>query len=340
LLANIPAIYLAAIAILIGFVGLIWSADRFVAGAAAFALNFGVAPIVIGLTIVSLGTSAPEILVSLNATLVGSGEIAIGNALGSNIANIGLVLAITALVANIPVQKHILKDEMPVLLFVTAISGVFLFDGTLGAWEGWLLLLLLPPLMFYMVRAKQRDMSAEEQTQEQEEVVPMPMKLACFWFLLGLGILILSSKILVWGAQTTAEFFEVSPLIIGLTVLAIGTSLPELAASVASALKGHHDIALGNIIGSNIFNLLAVMSLPGIIAPLTIGAEVFQRDYLAVAGLTAAVFVFAAFALMNSSNKSSNDSSIRGAYIGKVCGGILLASYLAYIYVLYLNAQT
>ena len=153
---------------------------------------------------------------------------------------------------------------------------------------------------------------------------------ACLWFAIGLALLIASSKVLVWGAQTTAEFFEVSPLIIGLTVLAIGTSLPELAASVMSALKGHHDIALGNIIGSNIFNLLAVISLPGIIAPLALGSEVFNRDFLVVAALTLALFAAALIAILKPSKN--------GAHLGRVFGAILLASYLAYIYVLYLNS--
>ena len=328
-LDNIPTIYIACLAILIGFVGLIWAADRFVAGAAAFALNFGLAPMIIGLTVVSFGTSAPEILVSLNAALANSGDIAIGNALGSNIANIGLVLAATALVARIPVHKHVLIDEMPVLLIVTALAGVFLFDGQLKRWEGWILLLLLVPLIMYMVYTKRRDLSPEEQKQE-EDITPMPMGMACFWFLLGLIVLIGSSKILVWGAQTTAEFFEVSPLIIGLTVLAIGTSLPELAASVVSALKGHHDIALGNIIGSNIFNLLAVMSLPGIIAPLSLEQAVFSRDYLVVAGLTIVLFAAIAFALIR--NKQHQAS------MGRVVGALLLTSYTAYIYVLYLSS--
>ena len=323
----IAPIYVAGLAILVGFAGLIWSAERFVAGAAAFALNFGLAPIIIGLTIVSFGTSAPEILVSLNASLAGAGDIAVGNALGSNIANIGLVLAITALVARIPVQKHILKDELPILLLVTAVSGWFLFDATLSPAEGWALLLMLIPLMAYLVWVKRRGMAPAEQAAE-EDIQEMSNRAAALWFTVGLIILVASSKVLVWGAQTTAEHFQVSPLIIGLTVLAIGTSLPELAASIMSALKGHHDIALGNIIGSNIFNLLAVMSLPGIISPAIYSAEVFSRDYLVMAGVTVLVglFISANFIFKRGSNK----------YIGRVAGGLLLAGYGAYIYVLYL----
>lgn len=325
---SIPVIYLAAAAILFGFAGLIWSADRFVAGAAAFALNFGVTPMIIGLTVVSFGTSAPEILVSLNAALSNAGDIAIGNAIGSNIANIGLVLAITALVARIPVQQHILYDELPILVLVTGIAGWFLFDGKLNSLEGWILLLLLLPLLAYLIWLKRKTLDPAEKEQE-EEIPQMSNVSALFWFCVGLLILIASSRVLVWGAQTTAEYFSVSPLIIGLTVLAIGTSLPELAASVVSAIKGHHDIALGNIIGSNIFNLLAVMSLPGIIAPLSYGKEVFDRDYLVMAGVTAllALFIVVNFLIRKGQQK----------YIGRGAGVLMLVCYCAYIYVLYLS---
>ncbi|WP_239923556.1 calcium/sodium antiporter [Agaribacterium haliotis] len=319
----------AAAAILAGFVGLIWSADRFVAGAAAFALNFGLTPMLIGLTIVSFGTSAPEILVSLSASLDGSGDIAIGNAIGSNIANIGLVLAVTALIARIPVQKHILKDELPVLLIITAMAGWFLRDAELDRSEGWILLLSLLPAMAYMIWTKQRDLGDSEKAREEEGVEAMSTIAASLSFGGGLILLIISAKTLVWGAQTTAEFFEVNPLIIGLTVLAIGTSLPELAASAVSALRGHHDIALGNIIGSNIFNLLAVMSIPGIIQPLAYDPEVFKRDYLAMAGLTLFLSVIIAFAFLSKNNKPG---------FGRIAGGLLLLSYGLYCYQLYQDA--
>lgn len=328
LIDSIPLIYLAAVAIALGFIGLIWSADRFVAGAAALALNVGMAPMLIGLTIVSFGTSAPEILVSLNAALASAGDIAIGNALGSNLANIGLVLAITALVARIPVQKHILTDELPLLLGITLLAGIFLMDAHLGRIEGWILLVALVPSIAYMIWTKRRSLSTEEK-QEEEEIAAMSNLAAGLWFLIGLVLLVASAKLLVWGAQTTAMHFNVNPLIIGLTVLAIGTSLPELAASIASVLKGHHDIALGNIIGSNIFNLLAVMSLPGIIQPLTYDAAVFSRDYLMMAGVTTMLAAFIIFALWKkTSNKNSG--------IGRAAGAVLLLIYSGYIYSLYL----
>lgn len=319
-LDTIPSIYLAAIAIAVGFVGLIWSADRFVAGSAAIALNFGLSPMIIGLTVVSFGTSAPEVLVSLNASLVGSGEIAIGNALGSNIANIGLVLAVTALIATIPIQKHILFDELPVLIFVTVISGWFLFDAHLSRIEGWILLALLLPVMGYFIWAKRNAPESEATT---EDIKKMSTFRACSLFLIGLILLIGSSKILVWGAQTTAVHFGVSPLIIGLTVIAIGTSLPELAASITSALKGHHDIALGNIIGSNIFNFLAVMSIAGIVQPLSYESEVFKRDFGTNAGLTALLVLCIGLAFVIKKKGHAG--------IGRVTGIVLLLCYAAYM---------
>ncbi len=291
------AIYVAALFIFLGFVGLIWSADRFVIGAAAIAKSFNIAPLVIGLTIVSFGTSAPEVAVSIDSSIVGKGDLAVGNAIGSNLANIGLVLGCTLLIAMIPVQNTILRNEMPILIGLSALTGVFLFNGTLSFWEGLTLLLLIFPVMYYLIKVQKKAVNEDKELEiEGEEMIrDMPRKHAIGWFALGLIVLILSSRILVMGASTTAEYFGVSTLVIGLTVIAIGTSLPELAASVMSALKGHHDIAIGNIVGSNIFNLLMVLSLPGIIDPPDLGPIVFARDFMFMMGVTlllaAAIFV-------------------------------------------------
>ena len=327
MLSSVPTIYLAYISILIGFIGLIWSADRFVAGAAAMAKSLGVTPMIIGLTVVSFGTSAPEVLVSINAALAHSGDLAVGNALGSNIANIALVLAITALIARIPIHKHILIDELPVLIFVTLLSGFILYDAKISTFEGWLLALLLIPTMLYLIYRKNKDMSPEELTSE-EDIPDMTTKAAIAWFIIGLGLLIGSSKILVWGGETTAIHFGVSPLIIGLTVIAVGTSLPELAASVMSAIKGHHDIALGNIVGSNIFNILAVMAMPGIIYPATMDASVFSRDYIAMLAITALLLVLIIMSFIKHRKSGSPG-------IGRMAGIVLLGSYIAYYAVLF-----
>lgn len=318
----------ACLAILAGFVGLVWSADRFVAGSAAIARHAGLSRLVVGLTIVSLGTSAPEIVVSADASLNGAGDIAIGNALGSNIANIGLVLAITTLIAAIPIQRHLLRQEIPILLFVTGLSGLFLFDAALSFVEGAILLIAIIPLMGFMIYIKRNHPSPEE---EDVELPPdMSNKAAWLWFAIGLGILLISARILVWGAQTIAIKMGVSELVIGLTIIAIGTSLPELAASVMSALKGHHDIALGNIIGSNIFNLLAVMSLPGIISPLSMAPEVFNRDFIAMLLLTLAL----AGAVWLTWVRNGHESSTKTPQLGKKTGIVLLLGYIAYYVVL------
>ncbi len=323
MLDTVPVMVLATAAIILGIAGLVWSADRFVAGAASIAESFGIAPVIVGLTIVSFGTSAPEVMVSVMATLDGSGDLAVGNALGSNIANIGLVLGVTLLITRIPVVTSLLRYEGSLLIAVTLLAGVFLYDAFISTIEGWVLLLLLVPLMWYLTRVKQREHSAKELLEEFNEEVPhYSPKAAMLWFIVGLAALIASSKVLVWGAVITAESFGVSPLIIGLSIIAIGTSLPELAASVMSAIKGHHDIALGNIVGSNIFNILAVMSMPGILGSSRMGAEVFSRDYFAMLGITLLLFIFMGAALL----KRRQD-----AKLGKLCGMLLLLLYTGYM---------
>ncbi|TQV80179.1 calcium/sodium antiporter [Exilibacterium tricleocarpae] len=323
-------VWLAGGAVLAGFVGLVWSADRFVAGSAAFAHNFGVAKLTIGLTIVSLGTSAPEIAVAISAALEAAGDMAIGNAIGSNIANIGLVLAVTALIAPLPIQRHLLTQEMPILLVVTLIAGIMLYDAKLGRWEGIVLLAVLFPLMYYLVKVKQRGLSDTEQMEESEDIPEMTNVAAVLWFAAGLVLLIISSNVLVWGAETLALSFGVSTLVIGLTVVAVGTSLPELAASAISALKGHHDIALGNIIGSNIFNLLAVMAMPGIIAPAAMEAAVFFRDFAAMALITLLLALAIAGALW-----LAGRSQLGRARLGRSVGAALLIGYISYYIVLF-----
>lgn len=322
-------LWLPGLAILIGFAGLVWSADRFVGGSAAIARNLGISRLIIGLTIVSLGTSAPEIVVSISASLKQAGELAIGNALGSNLANIGLVLAITALLAPLPIQKHLLKQEIPILLAVTTAAGFVLYDAKLVAWEGALLLLSIIPLIYFMIVIKRRHPSPEE---EDAEIPEMSNNAAVFWFILGLLLLVGSSELLVWGAKNVATAFGVSPLIIGLTVIAVGTSLPELAASVVSALKGHHDMALGNIIGSNIFNILTVMALPGLFHTVTLDSAVFSRDYLAMSGIT---LLLVLAILFDWARPKRDHNGPRTVQLGAVAGITLLLVYVCYYIVLF-----
>lgn len=314
------SISLAGAAILVGILGLVWSADRFVAGSAAIAKNLGISNLIIGLTIVSLGTSAPEILVALTASLSGDGNLAVGNAIGSNIANIGLVLAITALLAPIPIQKHLLTQEVPVLIAVTALAGFFLMDSKLVLWEGLCLALLIVPLLSVMIYLKKQHPSEEE---KEAEVPGFKTGPALLWFVIGLVVLVACAKLLVWGATEVALYLGVSELIIGLTIVAIGTSLPELAASVMSALKGHHDIALGNIVGSNIFNILAVMSVPGLVSTLELESVAFDRDYTVMAAIT---LLLCGALVIDYRFKGSR----KHGHLGKVIGSVLLLCYIAY----------
>lgn len=308
------------LALLAGLILLVWSADRFVMGAAATAKNFGMSPMLIGLTIVSFGTSAPEILVSIMAATSGAGELAIGNAVGSNIANIALVLGITALIAPLPVKSGVLKKELPLLLAITLLAGALLYNLELSLTDSIILLLSLA-VCLYLFSRFQKSADSDDQISEEEELPELKTPTAIFWLLLGLCILAGSSKMLVWGASEIAYSLGVSELIVGLTIVAIGTSLPELAASVASALKKHHDIAIGNVVGSNIFNLAAVMAVPGFVAPITMDAEVLYRDYAAMLGLTIALLIFAFW------QKPPSISRFEGA--------LLTAAYAGYLILLY-----
>uniref|UniRef100_UPI003564E413 calcium/sodium antiporter n=1 Tax=Halomonas sp. TaxID=1486246 RepID=UPI003564E413 len=251
------------IAVLVGFIALLWSAERFVGAAAATAHRAGMSTLLIGMTIVALGTSAPEIVVSIMASLDNAPDLATGNALGSNIANIGLVLGVTALVVPIPVRFSIVRRELPLLLGATGLAGYALANGRLGHFDAAFLLLLLVFCLWWLFRADTPDAV----TEGVGEIPDMQLRHALLWLLGTLAIMVAGSRALVWGASELARGLGVSELLIGLTVVAIGTSLPELTACVASALKRHHDIAIGNVIGSNLFNLLAVLPIPGLLAP-------------------------------------------------------------------------
>ena len=316
---------LAFVAILVGLVVLVWSADRFVLGAAATARHLGMSPLLIGMTIVSLGTSAPEIFVSATASLDGAGILAIGNALGSNITNVGLVLGVTALIAPLPIQGKMLKKEIPILLLVTVIAGLVLQDLTLSFWDGVVMLICLVITLFWLFNETHDQEISGLDEEEVQAIEKTSTASSIMWLVIGLVALMFSAKILVWGAVEVARYFGISELIIGLTIVAIGTSLPELAASVASALKGHHDIAIGNVVGSNIFNLLAVMPIPGLVANTEIGSEVLLRDYGAMLLVTllliAFIYIFR-----------------RKGRVGRSAGSVLLLAYFSYLGLLIFQA--
>jgi cation:H+ antiporter len=287
--------YLAAV--FAGLALLIWSADKFVEGAAAMARLLGVSMMIIGITIVGFGTSAPEIVVSIIAVLEDTPDIAIGNALGSNIANIGLILGVTAILAPIPVASRLFRTEYPLLLLATAVMAWTLYDLTLDIVDGFALLGLLILSLLQLIREHRKHPAdyAREEHENEEMVHEMQMPAALGWLVLGLVILVGSSKLLVWGASGIAVTLGISELIIGLTVVALGTSLPELAASIASLRKGNPDLAIGNVIGSNLFNSLAVIGLPALFSPFAIDPSARDRDLVVVIGLTLLLLLMSRF---------------------------------------------
>ncbi|MCM8855611.1 MAG: calcium/sodium antiporter [Candidatus Thiodiazotropha sp.] len=282
---------LFSIAILVGLIILVWSADRFISGAAALADNLGVSPMLIGLTVVGLGTSAPEVLVSTMAAMSGNPGLAIGNAIGSNIANIGLILGFTALLIPLSVHSSVLKREYPILLAVTLLCLLLMWDGELNQFDGAVLAITLVGVLGWMIYTAKTG-AADPIAGEFDAEIPhdIPTRKAIILLLVGLAFLLLSSRLLVWGATNVAIALGVSDVIIGLTIVAIGTSLPELAASITSAMKGEDDLAIGNVIGSNLYNMLAVLSIPGLVAPGPYAPEVLTRDLPVMLGLTLFLF--------------------------------------------------
>jgi len=313
---------LAFAAIIAGLVLLVWSSDKFVDGAVGLAESSGISKAMIGLTIVAIGTSAPEIVVSIMSALAESPALAFGNAVGSNIANIGLVLGVTALIAALPVKQGLLKEDLPALLAVTAAAGFLLYDLLLSQNDGFAMIAMLVALMLLMIRYKKEHADELIDPADVAEIPDISLKASIVWFVVGLVVLVAASRLLVWGAIEVARALDVSEIVIGLTIVAVGTSLPELAASVASALRKHHDIALGNIVGSNIFNLIAVLPAAAVIYPIEISQHEFMRDYGSMVGIT---LLLTAFILWPRKTRQ----------LSKIEGGLLLSCYAAYLVMLY-----
>lgn len=311
-------------AVVVGFAVLVWAADRFVLGAAAAARNFGVSPLVIGLTIVGFGTSAPELLVSGIAAATGAADLGIGNAIGSNITNVALVLGTAALVAPMDVRGTVLKRELPILIACMLLATVLMLDGELGRMDGAILGAGLIAMMAWVVWLGLK--TEDPEAMEGELPDPMPNWKAVFWIVAGLGLLIGSSRMLVWGATEIAEAAGVSELVIGLSVVALGTSLPELAASVMAARRGEHDLAVGNVLGSNMFNTLGVLALPGLLAPTTVSRLVLRRDLPTMFGVTLLFFVMTRFFL-------------RPSHVSRIEGGVLVAAFVGYMVSVFLTVS-
>jgi cation:H+ antiporter len=309
------------LAILAGFVILVWSADKFVDGAASTAKHLGMPSLLIGILIVGFGTSAPEMVVSAIAAMEGNAGLALGNAIGSNIVNIALILGVTALIAPITVNSKIVKKEIPLLLLIVLFSGYLLSDNILTFTEGLILLFgffsLIGWSIFTAIKGKGDALESEIDNELIEH--DMSLKAGIIWLIIGLLLLIGSSRLLVWGAVGVATEFGVSDLIIGLTIVALGTSLPELAASIIAARKGEHDIAIGNVVGSNMFNILAVIGIAIVISPMNnIPLEVLQRDWIVMLVLTIALLVM------------SYGFRAKNGVINRVEGTILIICYVAY----------
>ena len=317
---------LEAIAFLIIGLGfLVWSADKLVYGAAALARNFGISPLVIGMTILAMGSSAPEMMVSATAALDGKTDTAVGNVLGSNIANIALILGITALIKPLSISSAVIRRELPLMIGVTLLAGALLWDNHLGFYEGVLLFVLFGAFLFAMLQIsrsekKNGDAFLDEQESEIPEGVSNPK--ATMWVVIGLIILPLAADMLVDNAVIIAKFFGMSDLVIGLTIIAVGTSLPELAASLAGVMKGEDDMAVGNIIGSNVFNILAVMGIPGILNPSILSEFAMGRDFWVMLGLSLLLVVMAL-------GKSRS--------VNRIEGGVLIVTFVAYQSYLLMN---
>jgi len=314
------------IAIVFGLGLLVWGAERFVHGAAAIAKNLGVSPLIIGLTIVGIGTSAPEILISVIAAYQGNPSLAVGNALGSNITNIALVLGVTAVIMPLTVKSETLRREYPIMFGIMLLALFLVSDQYLGQLDGLILVAGVFVMLYWMIQQGKKGKTDPMEQEFDQEIPDISTPKAFLWFVIGLVLLIVSSRGLVWGSVNIAQAAGISDLVIGLTIVAIGTSLPELAASVVSVLKKEHDIAIGNVIGSNMFNMLVVFGIPGLMSPHIIEPAILERDFPFMIGLTIALFI------MGYGFKSKQGR------INRFEAGLLLGGYVAYMVVLYYTA--
>ncbi len=308
---------------------MVWGADRLVAGASALARNLGVSPLVIGLTIIGFGTSAPELVVSAVATLQGNPGLAVGNAIGSNIANMGLVLGATALIYPLRLESTALKREYPMLLLIMLVCFLMGLDGLYSHTEGWILLGGLFAVIIWIIHIGLRRPPSDPLAEEFEAEIPKdtPTKIALFWLIIGLIVLPVSSKFLVDGAVTIAQVLGVTDVVIGLTIVALGTSLPELATAITAALRKEDDLAIGNIIGSNIFNLLGVLGIAAVLRPVVIYPIILARDFPAMFLITGVLYLLA--------------SDFRGpGRIGRRSGTVLLTMFVSYIMLVWLSSAS
>lgn len=323
-------------AIVIGLVLLVWSADRFVDGAVGVAQFLGMSTFLIGMLVVGFGTSAPEMVVSILSAMNNTPQLALGNAYGSNIANIALILGATALIAPVIVKKQAMSRDIPILLLVTVSTVLLVKDGNVSFSDGAFLLLAFVAVTVLNIGLELKDRRKRKKAEMLDGEIPEvagPIWKSLLWLLVGLGVLIASSRMLVWGAVGMAQALGVSDLVIGLTIVAVGTSLPELASSIAAARRGENDLAVGNVIGSNFFNTLVVVGIAAVISPInSMEPAVLSRDVPIMSALTLLLFLMS-FPFLKRKRKKGGQFGF-----GRIGGALLLSLYVAYLVLLGIQA--
>jgi cation:H+ antiporter len=319
--------FVATALLFIGLILLAYGADRLVFSAAILSRSFGIPPLIIGMTVVSIGTSLPELIVSFSAAQHGQMDLAVGTALGSNITNILLILGGAALLHPLTVHSNLIRRELPLMLLVSLLSGIMLFDNYLSRLDGVAWLLIALGYLLIAIRIARRAERENNDTLTREQLAELPRDesgntVAFLWLAVALLILPMSTRMVIDNATVFADYFGVSELVMGLTLIAVGTSLPELATVIAGAMKGEDDIAIGNLIGANIFNLAIVLGLPALVHPGSIDPHAFARDYWVMLGVSV---LFALLCLQ------------RRRRIGRAAGTLLLAGFIVWVCWLWLS---
>ena len=311
--------------LIIGLVLLVYGADRLVFSAAILCRSFGIPPLIIGMTVVGIGTSLPELIVSFSAATHGQMDIAVGTAMGSNITNILLILGGAALLHPLTVHSNLIRRELPLMLLVTLLCGVTLFDNELSRNDGLALIAIAAIYLLFIIKIARRAERDGNDSLTREQLAELPRDdagntVAFLWLAVALILLPMSTRMVIDNATVIADYFGVSELVIGLTIISVGTSLPELATVIAGALKGEDDIAVGNLIGSNIYNIAIVLGIPALIHPGTLDTAIFARDYWVMLGVSA---LFTLICLQ------------RSRRIGRLAGALLLCGFIIWVGMLY-----
>lgn len=311
--------------LIIGLVLLVYGADRLVFSAAILCRSLGIPPLIIGMTVVGIGTSLPEMIVSFSAAMHGQMDIAVGTAVGSNITNILLILGGAALLHPLTVHSNLIRRELPLMLLVTLLTGVMLFDNELSRNDGLALIAIAAVYLLFIIKIARRAERDNNDSLTREQLAELPRDdvgntVAFLWLAVALIVLPMSTRMVIDNATVIADYFGISELVIGLTIISVGTSLPELATVIAGALKGEDDIAIGNLIGSNIYNMAIVLGIPALIHPGAVDTAAFARDYWVMLGVSA---LFTLFCLQ------------RSRRIGRLAGALLLCGFIVWVGILY-----